>query len=306
MKKGTVEFPEQFGLADYYLFDRIQEGLGEKVAIRYGDCSFTYQDVAERTRALAGYFRSIGVAREERIYTVLPDVPPFAWSFFATLAHGAVVAMGNPASPPGDLAYVLDYTRATVLITLPQVAEALAPVLLGSVHLKALLLCPEVPTGGDSEGPVTAPEAIAAAPFEVRPLADAIEIGRGAGEAALPSIRRDDLAVWLFTSGSTGKPKAAVHSHRDFAFNTEVYAKQTVGYRSDDSTISVPRLFFGYATGTNLMFPFAVGATTCLFSERCTPESLARAIDMYRPTIVTNMFASASAMSITGAVAVQP
>jgi acyl-coenzyme A synthetase/AMP-(fatty) acid ligase len=80
-----------------------------------------------------------------------------------------------------------------------------------------------------------------------------------------------------------------VHTHRDFAFNTEVYAKETVGYRQDDITISVPRLFFGYATGTNLMFPFAVGATAALFSEKPTPESLAKAARMYAPTVVTNV-----------------
>ncbi len=97
------------------------------------------------------------------------------------------------------------------------------------------------------------------------------------------------MAIWLFTSGSTGKPKAAVHTHRDFAFNTEVYAKGTVGYRRGDVTVSVPRLYFGYATGTNLFFPFAVGATTCLFSERPTPESLYAAIERHRPTVVTNV-----------------
>ena len=28
-----------------------------------------------------------------------------------------------------------------------------------------------------------------------------------------------------------------MHSHRDFAFNTEVYGKRTVGYRADDVAI---------------------------------------------------------------------
>jgi acyl-coenzyme A synthetase/AMP-(fatty) acid ligase len=37
------------------------------------------------------------------------------------------------------------------------------------------------------------------------------------------------------------------------------------------------------------MFPFAVGATVGLFSERPTAETLARAIKTYRPTIVTNV-----------------
>src|SRR4029079_5745791 len=107
--------------------------------------------------------------------------------------------------------------------------------------------------------------------------------------AEITTVHRDEPAVWLFTSGSTGGPQANIHTGRDFAFNTEVYAKGTVGYQRDDVTVSVPRLFFGYATGTNLMFPFAVGATAGLFSERPTPESLANAIAMYRPTVVTNV-----------------
>jgi benzoate-CoA ligase family protein len=285
----TVQLPESFNLADYYLFDRLNDGLGDKVAIRYGERAFSYVEVADRTFALAGYFQSIGVVPEQRVYTVIPDIPAFAWSFFATLAHGAVVAMGNPVAPTDDLAYVLDYSRAAVLVTLPQVADALAPDLVRNPYLRAVLLVPESSTGGDCEAPVEAPESLTKAPFDVRPLTDAMEIGGRSDDIPRPPTKRDDVAIWLFTSGSTGRPKAALHTHRDFAFNTEVYAKNTVGYRPDDVTISVPRLFFGYATGTNLMFPFAVGATTCLFSERCTPDALARAIEMYRPTVVTNV-----------------
>jgi benzoate-CoA ligase family protein len=99
----------------------------------------------------------------------------------------------------------------------------------------------------------------------------------------------DDPAVWLFSSGSSGKPKGCMHVAGDFIYNTERYAKQVLGIREDDVTLSVPKLFFGYATGTNLMFPWAVGATTCLFSERATPESVLANIGAYRPTIVTNV-----------------
>ena len=56
-----------------------------------------------------------------------------------------------------------------------------------------------------------------------------------------------------------------------------------------DLTISVPKLFFGYATGTNLLFPFAVGGATALFSERSTPEKLFEVIERYRPTILTTV-----------------
>src|SRR5579871_845354 len=143
-------FPEDFNLADYFLFDRLAEGLGDKCAIRFGDRRYTYAEVAERSKALAGFLGAAGVCREERVLIVLPDTPAFAFAFFATLHHGAVVAMGNPDSPAADLAYLVEYTRASAVITLPRVAAAILPALVAA-GLKALVLSPEVPTGGDVE-----------------------------------------------------------------------------------------------------------------------------------------------------------
>jgi len=112
----------------------------------------------------------------------------------------------------------------------------------------------------------------------------------GADDACLRAdTHRDDIAIWLFSSGSTGKPKGAVHLQHDLPFNTEVFAKRTMGVNENDLTVSVPKLFFGYATGTNLLFPFAVGGATALFSERSTAEKLFEVIEKYRPTILTTV-----------------
>ena len=281
---APVTFPDDFNLADYYLFDRIAEGLGGKPAVRYGRRDYTYELVAQRSRAFASLLAHRGVRRGERVLIVLPDAPPFAWTFFGTLARGAVVAMGNPDASASQIEYLVGYTRATAVVTVPRVASALAEALQSrriGREVERVWIVPETATGEDPETP-TDPSlgdrfADLAADLGIAPLGEPVP------------IHRDEPAVWLFTSGSTGEPKANIHSHRDFAFNTEVYAKRTVGYRAGDVTISVPRLFFGYATGTNLMFPFAVGATAALFSERPTPETVATAIAMYRPTVVTNV-----------------
>lgn len=285
----TPTFSDEFNLADYFLFDRIAEGKGDKVALRYGEREYPYAEVAARSRALACYLVQLGVRPEERVYTVLPDAPPFTWSLFGTLAAGAVVAMGNPHSPTSDLEYVIEYSRASVLVITDVAALKLCEFLSGpgGRHLRAVLFVPDAATGEDPEMPVAMPD-FGDAGFVALPLTEALKLG-GQGSTELPESKRDDLCMWLFTSGSTGRPKAAMHTHRDFAFNTEVYAKNTVGYREDDISVSVPRLFFGYATGTNLFFPFAVGATVGLFSERPTPENLAKAITQYKPTVITNV-----------------
>jgi benzoate-CoA ligase family protein len=285
---STVRFPDRFNLAEYFLFDRLNEGLGDKVALRFGDLAYSYREVADRSLALARVMIAQGLSPEERVTIVLPDMPPFAWSIFATLAAGGILTMGNPVSPPEDLGYMLEYVKARVWVTTPAVAAAVLASGARLPQLRSLLLVPDAATGEDPEASIAGLTPAAPPGCSVLPLTEAIFAG-SALTTPLPITHRDDPAIWLFTSGSTGRPKAAMHTHRDFAYNTEVYAKGTVGYRQDDVTVSVPRLFFGYATGTNLWFPFAVGATVGLFAERPTAESVAAAIERYRPTVVTNV-----------------
>ncbi|HEX8119049.1 MAG TPA: benzoate-CoA ligase family protein, partial [Pyrinomonadaceae bacterium] len=114
-------------------------------------------------------------------------------------------------------------------------------------------------------------------------------VGAQPDEFEPADLSRDDVAIWLFTSGSTGHPKGAVHLQHDLPYNTECYAKGVLGVNEDDLTVSVPKLFFGYATGTNLLFPFAAGGATALFSERSTPEKMFEVIERYRPTVLTSV-----------------
>ena len=273
-----------FNLADYYLFDRIEEGLGDKDAILFGEQHHSYADVAEKTRALAAHLIAAGVSQQQRVLIVLQDTPAFAWSFFATLRAGCVVAMGNPAAPAKDLAYLVRYTRAGAIITTAKIAGDIADAL--NEQGTHVVVAAQADTGQDVLADVPVPAGLTNAVT----LKSALENGAAQPKSADHRVTHvDDPAIWLFTSGSTGRSKGAMHAHRDFRFNTERYAIKTVGYARDDITVSVPRLFFGYATGTNLMFPFRVGATTALFAERPTPASLSAAIERHSPTIVTNV-----------------
>lgn len=72
-----------------------------------------------------------------------------------------------------------------------------------------------------------------------------------------PSHRGDE-AIWLFSGGTTGRPKAVLQTHASFVNTTELYGKGAMGYTSADITLSVPKLYLGYATVANLLVPFSV------------------------------------------------
>jgi acyl-coenzyme A synthetase/AMP-(fatty) acid ligase len=84
-------------------------------------------------------------------------------------------------------------------------------------------------------------------------------------------------------------PKAVVQTHKSLVNTTRLYGQGSLGLASEDITMSVPKLYFGYATGSNLLFPFSVGASVVLFEEHPTPEALFERIARHRPTVLVNV-----------------
>jgi benzoate-CoA ligase family protein len=260
----TPSFPERFNMADYFLDARVTEGRGDHLAVIDDDGRYTYRQVQALANQVGNALSSLGVGVEDRVLLGLSDGIEFAAAFFGVLKIGAVVTMVNPELPEADYEHYLDYTRARALVADFGLTQRIAPLIDGSKLLRGVI---SAGAGGNWSGTV----------------------GRASPTLTNFDSSKDDPSVWLFTSGSTGKPKAAVHLHHDFPFNTECYAKQVLQMHPDDVTLGVPKLFFGYATGSNLMFPFAVGATTVLFKERATPEKLFELSARHRATVLTSV-----------------
>ncbi|MSP62221.1 MAG: benzoate-CoA ligase family protein [Myxococcales bacterium] len=256
-------------MAGWFLDQRIEEGRGGRTAILDDQGSATYAEIHALANRVAASLWARGVRPEDRVLIGLSDGREFAAVFFGVLKAGAVVTMVNPELPEADYDHYIGYTRCRALIADAALITRIAPTL----RAHAAICHTVISVGGSAEGAVTWEDGVLPA------------------DAAFPTYdtSRDDPSVWLFTSGSTGKPKAAVHLHHDFPFNTECYAKGVLGFHEDDLAIGVPKLFFGYATGTNLLFPFAVGAAAVLFSDRSSPERLFELCARHRPTVLTSV-----------------
>jgi acyl-coenzyme A synthetase/AMP-(fatty) acid ligase len=223
---------------------------------------------------------------------VLPDSIEFVASWFAIAKTGAVIAMVNTILPTADYEYYLDYTRAKVAVVHVSAIAKFGPAASRSPYLRHTVVVGW--NGSDELEGVSAGSSFVAYDQVTHAVSEELETA---------PTSRDDIAIWLFTSGSTGHPKAAVHLHHDLPYNTECYAKQVLKIGETDITLSAPKLFFGYATGTNLLFPFAVGGAAALFSERATAETMFSMIRKFKPTILTSVPTMINAMlQVPGAV----
>ncbi len=255
--------PETFNIADHFLDARLREGKGDRPALLMDERTLTYREVQALANRFGHVLRDAGVEPEQRVVIALPDGPEFVGALFGALKIGAVVVMVNPEHKPDAIEHLFGYSRATVAVVHRESADRFWAAARKGSALKQLLVLGE---GGFNDA-----------------------VTRASPELASFPTHRDDPAIWLFSGGTTGHPKAVVQTHTSFANTTECYAKQTLRYGETDVTLSVPKLFFGYATGSNLLFPFAVGASAVLFPERCTPDVLFQRIERFRPTILVNV-----------------
>jgi benzoate-CoA ligase family protein len=259
----TLPPPERSNLADALLDARVREGRGSRVALRTRLGTLTYAEIQTLAHRFGHRLAGAGVEPEDRVLIALPDGPEFVAAFFGTLKLGAVVVMVNPGLAVADVAHMLEYSRAKVVVAHRESAAAFVDAAGGAPLTRQVLIVGD--PGLDRE--------LMAASTELE---------------TFPS-HRDDAAIWLFSGGTTGRPKAVVQTHRSFLNTTELYGHGVLGYTEDDVSLSVPKLYFGYATGSNLLFPFSAGASSALFAEPATAEKVFEQIRLHRPTVLINV-----------------
>ena len=249
---------EHLNIADYFLDARVREGRGDRTALITDAGRWTYREVQALANRYANALSSAGVAPEQRVIIALPDGPDFVAALFGILKIGAVVVMVNPDLKPDAIQYFLEYSRAAAALVAADRTDAFRSAAAEVAFTPALL-------------------AVGGAEWKAR--LDAAPDGW----RNFPT-HRDDPAIWLFSGGTTGRPKAAVQPHRSYMNTEQCYARHVLQYTENDVTLSVPKLYFGYAMGSNLLFPFAVGAASVIFEDRCTAEAIFSRVARHRPT----------------------
>jgi fatty-acyl-CoA synthase len=221
----------------------------------------TYQELRQRSVALAGALAVEGVRAGHRVAYLGPnDIATFE-TLFATAQLGAIFVPLNTRLAPPEIAFMIDDCAPEVLV----VDAALEPVAAAALATTAQV--PRVLHLDPSHGPGYE-EAIAA------------------HDAALPvtaTVELDDPALILYTSGTTGRPKGAVLTHGNLTFNTVNQLAHFPLSRDDVALCSAP-LFHVLGLGQVTLPTLFVGGTVVVI-PKFSPEPFLSAIREARATV---------------------
>lgn len=237
-----------------WLVDRhIDEGRGERTAIRYLGESLTYADVQRELFRAQHALADRGVGAGDRVAMVVNDEPGWVAWFLGAMRSGAIPVPLSTMLTGDDIAAIVADARASLLV-----ASAEHEPRLGSVVTAA----GTVVVGGASW-----------AAYDDRSEVPVADTDAAAG------------GFWLYSSGTTGTPKGIMHAHGNLQATADAYARTVLETTPDDRFLSIAKLFFGYGLGNSLTFPFAVGATTILHPEPPTPAGMLALIGRERPSL---------------------
>jgi benzoate-CoA ligase len=249
-----------------FLDANLAAGRGPRVAVVDAATGreWTYDEIAAAVNRTGHALRRLGVRSEERVMALLPDCPEFIFVFFGAIRIGAVAVPVNTLLTPPEYEYLLNDSRARVLVVHERFVDKIETVRARLRHLEHVVLVGEGQPGYPRLVDLLEPEPGSLAPAE---------------------LSHDDAAFWLYSSGTTGFPKGAVHLQHDMRCCAESFGIGVLGITDADRTYSVAKLFFAYGLGNALYFPFYVGASTILLPDKPEPARVFDVVRRWRPTI---------------------
>ena len=200
--------------------------MPDALAVTFASTQLSYAELDAQANRLAHKLVELGVGPEVRVGVAMPRSEQLLVALLAVLKAGGAYVPLDPDYPADRVAYMLEDSRARVLLT----EQRLAATLNVPAQTQVLLLDQVALEGYPAQAPQT-------------------------------SVAPDNLAYVIYTSGSTGMPKGVAIAHRNVMalidWSAQVYSREDIqGVLASTSVcfdLSVWELFVTLANGGSLI-----------------------------------------------------
>ncbi|MGU9807845.1 UNVERIFIED_CONTAM: non-ribosomal peptide synthase/polyketide synthase [Pseudomonas sp. CM11] len=223
---NPLDAPFEQNLCIHQMIARQAEATPDALAVTFANTRLSYSEVDGRANRLAHQLIEMGVGPEVRVGVAMPRSEHLLIALLAVLKAGGAYVPLDPDYPAERLAYMLDDSRARVLLTEQSVAATL------SVPAETAVL-----------------------------MLDQLDLAHHPLSAPRTTVTPDNLAYVIYTSGSTGQPKGVAIAHRNVLalidWSRSVYSHDDIqGVLASTSVcfdLSVWELFVTLANGGSLI-----------------------------------------------------
>jgi long-chain acyl-CoA synthetase len=239
----------------------------DKPALVADGRTWSYGELLDASLRLARALQDSGLERGDRVAIFMDNTAECALSIFGTLAAGGVFIVVNPQTKADKLAYILDDSEASFLLTESSLARAWRPALEQATWSPHGVLSAGAAKDGANGTARDLGEAIAEAEPQPRDR---------------PTIPLD-LAALIYTSGSTGNPKGVMMSHGSMVFAAGSIAEY-LRLSDDDRILNVLPLAFDYGL-YQLLMAIRVGGTLVLERSFAFPAQTLKRVEEEQVTV---------------------
>lgn len=280
--QSTAEVPDRLAALDEsagynaavdFVDRNIEEGRGNKTAFMDPARTVTYGELYDAVVRVGPMLNRLGVERENRVAVVMLDTVDFPAVFWGAIRAGIIPVLLNTRLTVDQYQFLLKDSRAKVVIASPALLPHVEAAVRGAPNIRHIVVA-----GG---GP------------QHYPRLDRLVQAEDPGEPA--ETCADEVAFWQYSSGTTGLPKGVMHVHSTPRLAAWHVGEQRLGIGEDDVSFSSAKMFFSYGLGNSIICPMGVGATTVLYPERPTPQTVFEMLHTYQPTVfyaVPTLYAS--------------